>query len=777
MAIKKLPQTIVKVYLQRYPIQVRLSQFNVLRRFSWLEPILAEIYDELFPKEADTAQETKKAISESVALPKEAGVQFFNSPYKRYRCAEKDPLRCDRACITAEDEERIKTCQLCGFPTLLPKNSEIKGDRGIYRIEKYLGRRGMGRLYAATGLGVNEPVVIKEYLLPGKYFNQDEMRQHKQMFKNLAGISLADGRVQDFRFLQPLEAIPSVSFANADALEERCYLVIDQRYDCLTLNRYLSLGAMSDSQVKKVVHQVLQTLELLHGQKFRFKAGGVQNGVVHGNLNLDTLLLVNSESFSQDNLDFFIYLSDLAVWEGLFDPTLDKSVPSLKKTEDLISLGYIAFYLLAGKVVTDAGEPLDPRNEKHWGGADPHLKAFLLRLMELELPFENAFSARQELQRLPSSSLALVDRTAEPEIEPVKNPRLLILLLSAVGLGMLGGLAWMLINKPQLSTATENTSKICCLKDVAAIPPGKFTYTSAIDGIWHYVLRQPDLIAKGQRLEQRLQAAQPKLDLSYQPAQSTADAIAKVRSGQTAFAIVPLIQPLPRDLEAQTIAYDGLAVFVAFSYAQREKGLPQKLNGQITLEQLHQLYANKVDSWVQLGASELPVNLYAPKDKEAVEVFQQLMLSKQEDGENKTKKFFATYKLKKLPEFEMMRTVIQDFESRQTGGIGFSSLSKIVGQCSVYPLALQPKGQHPQQVIVLNNNRDIDPSTDLCDKKGSYHPKVELLKNGQYPLAYPIAIVYPRDNDRPPIGEKFAEILKTREGQRLLGQTGLTPLE
>ncbi|WP_375495324.1 substrate-binding domain-containing protein [uncultured Nostoc sp.] len=772
MTIKKLPQTIVKVYLQRYPIQVRLSQFNVLRRYSWLQPILADIHDELFPKEADTAEETKKPIFESVLLPKEAGVQFSNSPYKRYRCSDKDPLRCDRSSSTAEDESRIKTCQLCGFPALLANNSEIKGDRGIYRIEKYLGRRGMGRLYAATQLGVNEPVVIKEYLLPGRYFNEDEMRQHKQLFKNLAGISLADGRVQDFRFLQPLEAI-------ADALEERCYLVIDERYDCPTLNRYLSLGAMSDCQVKKVVHQVLQTLEFLHGQKFRFKAGGVQNGLIHGNLNLDTLLLIKGESFGQDNLDFFIYLSDLAVWEGLFNPTQDKSLPSLKKSEDLISLGYIAFYLLAGRVVTEMGEPLDPRNEKHWGGADPQLKAWILRLMELELPFENAFSARQELQRLPSASLALVHRKeAEPEIEPVRKfPRVLILLLSAVGLGMLGWLVWMLINKSQLSTATENTPKVCCLKDVAAIPPGKFTYTSARDGIWHYVLRQPDLIAKGQKLEERLQAAQPKLYLSYQPAESTADAIAKVQSGQTDFAIVPLIQPLPRDLEAQTIAYDGLAVFVAFSYAQREKGLPQKLNGQITLEQLRQLYAKKVDSWVELGASELPVNLYAPKDKEAIEIFQQLMLNKKEDTENRNEKYFATSQIKKLPEFEMMRTVIQDFESRQTGGIGFSSLSKIVGQCSVYPLALQAKGQPPEQVIVLNNNRDIDPSTDLCDKKGSYHPKAELLKNGQYPLAYPIVIVYPRDNDRPRIGEKFAEILKTREGQRLLGQTGLIPLE
>lgn len=92
----------------------------------------------------------------------------------------------------------------------------------------------------------------------------------------------------------------------------------------------------------------------------------------------------------------------------------------------------------------------------------------------------------------------------------------------------------------------------------------------------------------------------------------------------------------------------------------------------------------------------------------------------------------------------MMRTVIRDFETKQAGGIGFSSLSKIIGQCSVYPLAIQPLGKSPQQPVKLKNGKNIDPLSDLCDKKGGYFPNVELLKTGSYPLAYPIAVVYPR---------------------------------
>jgi len=132
--------------------------------------------------------------------------------------------------------------------------------------------------------------------------------------------------------------------------------------------------------------------------------------------------------------------------------------------------------------------------------------------------------------------------------------------------------------------------------------------------------------------------------------------------------------------------------------------------------------------------------------------------------------------VKSLPDFELFRTILRDFESRQIGGIGFSSLSKIIGQCSVYPLAVQTSENKAVQAVVLDDNRAISPTTDLCDKKGSYQPSVELIKSGRYPLAYPIAIVYSRRNDQPAIGEKFAEMLKTREGQTLLRQTGLVPL-
>ncbi len=341
-------------------------------------------------------------------------------------------------------------------------------------IERSLGQRGAGRLYAATQTGFNQPVVVKEYLLPQHYFNAVERQQQQKIFKNLAGFSLADGRVQDFRFVQPLEAI-------ANDLEERCYLITDERDICPTLRRYFNQGALTPTEVRWVLNQVLQTLEFLHGQKFRLPSGQVQTGMVHGNLSLDSLLIgieqpevaiqdghVAPSRFLDSNC--FIYLCDLALWEQLFDPASVNASPK-SFAQDLGDLGYIAFYLLAGREVTSAGALLDPREPLHWQAVDPFLKHFILRLMGLELPFENAEVARRALLRSPQLTFVpLSDVEAEPETPTKpKIPHWLLFLPSLIGLGALGWLIWTLLPKPQATTAIA--PPLCCLKDVAGIPP------------------------------------------------------------------------------------------------------------------------------------------------------------------------------------------------------------------------------------------------------------------------------------------------------------------
>lgn len=706
----RIAQVLLTAYLRRHPDHIRLSQFNYLSRYVWLKDLLDEIRPELFPREPEAEQ--LEAVE-----------------------------------AEAPSEEIVKLLK-----------AEIRGRRGTYRVEHWLGKRGMGQLFSGVQLGANRPVVVKEYLLPRRYFNQDEAQQRQKAFVSLAGVNLADGRMQDLRVISPMEAI-----ADTNSFE-RCYLVTDERDACLTLKTYLArTGSMPAAQVRVVLAQLLQTLELLHQQKFRLPSGQVQVGLVHGNLHLETLLWVETEG------QFYIYLCDLALWERIFDPPTTP-LQSHSVAKDLVAVGYVGFYLLLGK----AAPELDPRQDESWPATeDLPLQDFILRLLRIAPPFESAQVARQALLQLPQPTLAsqrvLEGEAESSEAKPLS--RFLLLFLTLLGVGLLGALIWALLPKSQPNASTRNEPQLCCLKEVSAVPTGTFTYTAVEGGTWSYALGQTDLRQRGQSLDAKLRETHPKLQLNYKASQSIDEAIAKVQAKQVDFAIVPILHPLPIDLTYQEFGYDGLAVFVAFSYARRDRGLPKTLEGQITLEQIRQLYLNQVSNWQDLGGASLPIKLYAPTDSEAIQVFEQRVL--------KDLKFnqLGQNQVTQLPALKMLRTVLQDFESQGVGSIGFSPLSRIFGQCSIYPLAVQAQGKTPVQPLVLNRNQPIDPTTDLCDRKGSYHPDVAAFQTQQYPLAYSLAVVYPRDNSLPPVGEKFAALLRTSEGQQLLKELGLVPLK
>jgi len=777
MAIFNIPKVVVKYYLRRYPARIRLTQFNFLSRWAWMSPILAELKPELFPPKPEDAVVPELIVEAAIAPP---GAVLAPSPYPQYRCTLGDPLNCREPLATME--RAAKDCRICAFPATLAEKAEIWGRRGTYRVVRCLGRRGIGRLYEAVQLGTEQPMIIKEFLLPRRYFNAEEMRQRQEAFISLAGVALADGRSQDFRLISPWEAI-------SDDREERCYLVTQPPDASLTLNQVLSqTGAMSTDQVRLVLNQVLQTLEFLHQQKFALPMGQVQTGLVHGNLTLDSLLVIKGKE-PEFGAGDFIYLCDLSLWERLFEPFQTK-VMNGSVAKDLTALGYAAFYLLAGKAIDENGQPLQPKDDKLWAGVYLPLKKYILRLLELDLPFENAADARRALLQIPLdpviNQFAL---EAEAKVKPKQFSKALAVLLMALLLAALGKLAMVLLVKP--APAAEITPPICCIKEVGGTPIGEYNYTAVENGIWDKFLNQTGLagVPTNQRLKDYLAAAQPKLKLNYQSVDSVKEAIAKVRSGKAAFAIIPMIKELPNDLTYQEVAHDALAVFVNFSYSEREKGLPTALNGQLTLKQVQDIYVGKTKDWQQLG-SNLPIKRYAPLDGESINLFEQKVLGDQRaiatfrellhDAKPQPDSSFIqkqeSNKIEQLPTLEMLRTSIQDFESYQTGGIGFAPFSQVFGQCSVYPLALGKEGQKSIQALTLADGKAIDPTLDLCDRKGSYAILPELVRSHRYPLSYAIAIVYTRDNSRSPVGEKFAEMLKSTEGQKLLSQFGLIPL-
>ena len=769
------------------------SRFNFLRsgfayqiyRFFpfWVRqliPFMREDVLELFRREQEAAAEAERLEAEGTTAVAPPVGSRRDLLYPEYRCAWGDPLGCDVPRQSIEGDPETKACSRCGFPAILRPKAEIIGHRGRYRVTEFLGSRGLGRLYRGVAVVNGAPVTIKEYLLPKRYFNSQEEKNYKDNFENVAGAVLADGRAQDFRVLSYGDAV-------GDRHEERCYVITDGANNLYpTLRTYLQQkGAMDEYQLVHFLNQVLQSLESLHGQKYRLPSSQVQGGLAHGNLSLDSLLILPQEQEFFQFPQFLVYLSDLSLWEHRFyPPPITPKRPTL--AQDLRDLGQVSFALLTGTWSLEGERSLNPKLTQTWPEVDGQVQNFVWRLLEIDTPFESAEIARKSLPQL-SKSLRVLDlESVETDTEPVRRRRwwwvLWLLLLLLLG----SGLAWWLLRRPR-EVATAQEPKPCCVKDVPAIPQGDFRYTGVRDGIWNYAVRQGNLVAFGQTLERELQQSIPQMRLSYEPVASAEDAIAQVRQEQADFAIIPALREV--DLQAEVIAYDGLAIFVPFGYEFRADSLPRRLQGQLSLEQVRRLYTGEITNWQELGGPDLPVKLYVPEDRESIRIFEGKVL--QDAGAiaafrqllpqaNNPDAFIAQESeenIAVLPIFELFRTILFDFEEQNIGGIGFGAIVQVFGQCSVYPLAIATENEPAVQPLIQQSDRPVNPGTDLCNDKGSYYPHAELFQTGKYPLAYSLAVVYPRDNSRPPVGRKFAELLQTEELQLLLAKTGLIPLE
>lgn len=689
--------------------------------------------------------------------------------YPEYCCSRNSPLCCDRVQQTFQEFKGARFCTDCGFPVTLAPGQKLEGRRGSYQIKTYLGARGCGRVYAGVQLGNNRAVVIKEYLLPERCFNHEEAQQRKAIFAQVAGLSPADGRIQDFRLVPIIEAI-------ADAREARCYLITEE-IASISLQRYLTeYGAMESAQVRNVLHQVLQTLQFLHTQKLRRPSGQIEKGVAHGNLNLESLLLAGNK------LKFHIYLCDVADWESLFRAATTQST-KLHPADDLIALGHVAFHLWSGKTTDPSGNPLNPRLPELWPSEDPALKQFILRLMGIEQPFESAESARLALGQfvMPESSQPSATVPVASN-KPVRKRWLMLLGLFGL-LGLLIGAGWLFF-RSQASSSTSFTKyqqlPFKELADVSGIEPGEFKYVSEQEGTWSFVLKQP--IRNG-TLEDILQRPKPDVEASFnlQGVQSTTNPqkppdpnvlLLQVQQGKADFAITSLIDKLPNDLEKVQIAYDGLLVFVPFN---KGPTLSKMLDGQISLEQLRQIYTGEITNWQELGGPDLKIVPQMPTEPEAVQLFQRLVL---QDAA-------AIGQFQSLVPSPQSTRITQEqgrreFAAGRSGIISFGIFSKTWNQCSGYPLALKTNGK-PAQALKRATGKPITPDVNLCDKANLLNVSLFYTEQFQsqshyYPLGYPLYVVYPKDN-RQSAGRKFAELLQSQEGQCLLSQVGLVPLQ
>lgn len=827
MAKKNIKETGAKLnqQLRRRALGTLLARLDFLRstlynRFAmmiptqlrWIVPFLESelgltvpTFDEMVKKfrDEEVEEEISPEVQEAMILEKKKTCLFLPQKYRKYNCLLDNPFNCKWTQKSVEKDNTVRYCVKCGFPAILAPERKIQGRKGRYEVQSFLGHRNEGRIYQGIQIPGQKPVIIKEYVLPklkqGGYFNEEEIAERKILFERLAGLKLSDGReIQDFRLITPYEAI-------ADAREERCYIIIKQKtdqdpnfealYKSPTLASYLDeTGALNNYEVWRILNQVLQSLEFLHSQKFQYPDDSPLMGAIHGNITLESLLI----TFTFQG--FFIYLSDFAVWENRFElpGTLATNHSFIK---DLNDLGTVAFYLLAGKQVDpETCDLLDPQIDNNWGqDIDLDLKRYILNLMGLGLQsYKSSTEARQVLLKLSLASKILPDvefSEVEEEEEPkkkkkIKFSRLLLYWLSGIlGVGLLAFLIWFFGFRNRQEVEITPITLKCCIAEVAGIPQGKFKFTGEKNGTWNYIYNQKNLIIKDKSFQEEIIEKQPELNLEYFPENSPTEMLKKVKNREVSFTITSLIKDLEDVYDYQTFAYDGLVIIIPFSYAQRDDSLPRALNGKISLDQVRQIYTGEITNWSQLGGPELPMKLYLPPNDEAIALFEQKVL-KEESYIKKFRELMTrensiniTNNLPKIVRFDSsfqnLTNMIKDFEKQpkeRIGGIGFDSLSKVFGQCSVYPLAIVENINTVSPLLQTNNNKPISPQTDLC-QKGSYIPNVKAFITQQYPLAYPVNVVYLKDNNQEPMGEKFAELLITEESQKMLFKTGLVPIQ
>ncbi len=713
----------------------------------------------------------------------------------------------DRPILTERSRRRRKD----RTQQVLVQGYEIRDRFGRrYKIGQCLNHSEQIRQYEATPVSQQkQQVLIQEYLT-------------RSDSDYLAEVNHQNGKVKEFRLLAPVEVIKS--FYEDNPQDIRWYLIIEHLPNCLTLREYLEQQhqSLTPIQVSKILKQVLQTLQFLHNCYEVRLSQSMRKGIGHGNLNLDSLLLVSNDiqsHFDQEDEHFSVYVSRIALWEKLLDSLeLEAHHPSLSTKaiqQDLIDLGQVS-YLLSG------GKQESPDQDFQWHQhCHPELKNFTLRLYSGE--FQRASDAHRELLKLPldhpNDAITPQSIVVENEQLPNEKPQqswtipLIILIAILVSLGLLSIGIWRFIfrSKPEtISIELFDKDPIPSRINQVSIPLNflnkKINYSA--DKRWENALKKSVGYGINQSLGDQLNQSQTSFNLQ------SPDLFSFVREGNNTEAEEQQQERLENtilsalkdsqfivtsifgdelqylqdsdEIEIEIIAYDALLAYVAFSDVQREGSLPNLLSGKISLDSLKQLYSDQTLTLEDLGISDVPnqtVNKIPICHQNPEEIFLVSSLFKQLAGKNNQEMNVINL----INEYKKACTqtgytkgqaiALAEFEQGGQATIGIDLFSKVFNQCSVYPLAILGEGNLTAvQPIIHNNGSSITPETDLCMDKGSYKPNPKIFERGDYPLGYAIAVIYQTEGGKNSAGQTFANIMKTDEGQHLLHSAGLIPI-
>ena len=347
-------------------------------------------------------------------------------------------------------------------------------------------------------------------------------------------------------------------------------------------------------------------------------------------------------------------------------------------------------------------------------------------------------------------------------------------LLGFLLLLLLGGFFWLTRLNPaslDVGDATAFKQLIPTFADVNGITPGAYPYTSESIGTWNAVLTKRPLTQSS--VNDLLTQPRKEIAAKFNYTASSLP-LQTVINNRANFALTSLDEPLPEALDRAIVAYDGLLVFVSANKAQN---FPAILEGKISLEDLQKIFTGKVTRWRDINPRlpDLAIQPYRPPEPEALKLFQHRVLH--DDPA-------LIAQLQQVPQRSTLDTIraIPPGEQTEVATIGFGTLVQTWEQCKVYPLALVVGQAAPVQARLRETTEgklvEVKPTDDLCLAKKPL-PYVKAFVSGAYPLVSPVIVAYPKNNSLPgnKSAPRFAALLKTQEGQYLLQQAGLVPLQ
>lgn len=717
------------------------------------------------------------------------------------------------------------------------QGNPLKGSRwDRYTVGECLEQGDGFRLFAGRKSN-DEPVLIKEYLLRDRGFEYEEITERQQAFERLVNLNLKIGNGPDFRVVKLIDAFLSTR-------NSRCYLITKPIVDHGTqLNRYSATleAYLADRkvlpavQIREILRQVLETLRFLHTYRVRFSTEQTEQGIPHGNIRLTSLRLRQTGIRGvTPERQFFIYVTDLALWEHPFyppgSPQFHEQVADTAsdlvsiasdshgeinwKRRDLKDLGLVAFRLAGATFDPRSGQPELQLKHPLPELEDEPLAGFMQQLIGLKPPFKTAEEALHALLQLKpphSIEMSAPDLAEEPPKDKTSAKNLLLpvalILLLFVGLGTIP-LALLHLNQPKSDSPKASSSKATAvvqqIPGVKNVPPS-IRYLVEPDGAWDFALQRTFVLPGRSEnnlnliryIEQRygnlrlkncaIADVQSKSNLEEPSGNlSPNQCIVQLDPGGNFLSRLELLltgssrdlailtqlpKTIPKTLDKKPVAYDALVVFTQFRDAYGSEAVIQKLGGYaISLDELKRLYTGDTDT-PELRNGQT-VKLFFP--------------NRQTDGDYAVR-LFENLVLNNNPalikKFRALEDVIRNREQTANLSTQRKDIYARITSANEVGIGFDRLGRMFNQCSVypLAIGEKSQAVQVLVQANGKpIDDKTDLCSTkgsywfdvSRYPLKYELGVVFRKDSEA---GAKLAEILTTTEGQYLMSEVGLVP--